>query len=56
MFKKINYETDLKNLTKSINIKLDEIGYQIQYYLHKNKGLARPNRLLDDKTTWKYYI
>lgn len=56
MFKKINYETDLKNLTRSINIKLDEIGYQIQYYLYKNKGLAKPDRFLDDKTTWKYYI
>ena len=56
MFKKINYQRDLKNLTKSIIIKLDSIGYQIQHYLYKNKGYSKPDRILDNKREWKYYI
>lgn len=56
MFKKINYQRDLKNLINSINIKMDSIGYQIQYYLYKNKGYPRPDRFLDNKKEWKYYI
>lgn len=56
MFKKINYSRDLKNLVKSINFKLDSLGYQIQYYLYKNKGYPRPDRVLDNKREWKYYI
>ena len=56
MFKKINYQRDLINLIMSINIKMDAIGYQIQYYLYKNRGYPKPDRFLDDKRNWKYYI
>lgn len=56
MFKKIIYQRDLKNLIMSINIKMDAIGYQIQYYLYKNKGYPKPDRFLDNKREWKYYL
>lgn len=56
MFNKSEYINNLTRLLMSINIKIEEAPYQIEYFLHTQYGIRKPDFYLDDKRTWKYYI
>ena len=56
MLNKTDYNNNLDRLIQSIIIKIDESAYQIQYFIHKHYGVAKPDFFLDDKRTWKYYM
>lgn len=56
MFNKTAYINKLNRLLMSINIKIEEAPYQIEYFLYTQYGIRKPDFYLDDKRTWKYYI
>lgn len=56
MFNKSAYTNNLNKLLMSMNIKIEESPYQIEFYLYKKYGIRKPDYYLDDKKTWKYYI
>ena len=56
MLNKIEYENNLNRLIQSIIIKVEEAAYQVQYFIHEQYGVNRPDIYLDDKKTWKYYL
>lgn len=56
MFNKTAYIDKLNRLLMSINIKVEEAPYQIEYFLYTQYGIRKPDFYLDDKRTWKYYV
>lgn len=56
MLNKIEYENNLDRLIQSIIIKVEEAAYQVQYFIHEQYGVNKPDIYLDDKKTWKYYL
>lgn len=56
MFNKSDYRKSLNTLVMSLNIKIEETAYQVQYFLYTYMGYPRPDRYEDNKREWKYYI